>query len=354
MPKWYPFLLSKRGDNGLLSHVSADDGVFVQKDSLTGARRQFTKFKNHQELYDYITSLPQEQRCFYETILGDRPHKMYFDIDGGNTKPEEIVKIIDEIVKRVKKLFTDFSLPFDVTKNILIFSSSDAKKQSYHLVIDGYVVDNYKCAKEFYDRLKIPDNPYVDRSMYSSKQQFRLLGCQKLGSKRIKRYVKEYSTYIFPDVSNYELFCRSCVCFVEKCERLPIGEKIKKKIEVADIDIKNVPNEVLDPLFEIYDLDDVTGGLVKLIRKNPGWCSICERVHENENAFLIVREENEVVESIDMVCFRDESHRKRLYTYIPPVQEEPPRVERRRKKKKIIGSIRSRNAIAYLQNDLMK
>lgn len=342
MPKWYPFLLSKRGDNGLLSHVSERDGVFVQKDSSVGASRQFAKFKDHKELYDYIIHQPQKKRCFYETIMGERPHKMYFDIDGGSASPSEIAKIIDEILISVKKLFLSFSLHFDFSENVLLFSSSDSTKQSYHIVLDGYYVNNYKCAQMLYDKLKIRENPYVDRSMYSSKQQFRLLGCQKLGSSRIKRYLKNFNNYSFRDLQGYDLFRHSCVCNVQDCRVLPIQEKIKKMKEISDIDIGNIPEGVLDPLFEAYELEDVTGGLVKLTRKCPAYCNICERVHDNENAFLIVTEEESTIQHIDFVCFRDETKRKRIYT----LQVEKPLPPTEVKKNRF-------QTIAYLERDLM-
>jgi len=83
-------------------------------------------------------------------------------------------------------------------KDIILFQShGDRKvKYSYHIYVDNYFHLNNTEAKIFYNMVfgLIPEqyHQFIDSSVYSKTQQFRLIGSQKEGSNRPKTPIFEY------------------------------------------------------------------------------------------------------------------------------------------------------------------
>lgn len=78
-------------------------------------------------------------------------------------------------------------------KNFLhTLSASDSKKYSLHLVLENIIFKNYAevahMAKIVFDNLNEDLLKIVDRNVYKSTQNFRILGAAKFGSKRVMKY----------------------------------------------------------------------------------------------------------------------------------------------------------------------
>ena len=78
-------------------------------------------------------------------------------------------------------------------RDILVYSSHGENKRSFHIVVRGYCHVNNVEASSLYSLImkQFPDDlkryaATIDRSVYSSKQQFRMLGSQKRQSNRPK------------------------------------------------------------------------------------------------------------------------------------------------------------------------
>ena len=84
----------------------------------------------------------------------------------------------------------DFNVIIDISTDILIFTSHNENKKSYHIIIDHYYHMNNLEAKAFYNEIisKISPNftKFIDHSVYSSIQQYRIVGSQKVNSNRPK------------------------------------------------------------------------------------------------------------------------------------------------------------------------
>jgi hypothetical protein len=101
----------------------------------------------------------------------------------------------------------------------VVCQSHSALKRSWHIVIDGYCVENAQEAKAFYERVwelaprSVNANGHrcLDDAVYSSFQAFRLLGSQKRGSGRPK--VLE---------SPGHEFSQTVVSYVRDCNMLPL------------------------------------------------------------------------------------------------------------------------------------
>src|SRR6266496_4470106 len=58
-----------KSDKFLVKGISSDD------------KRMFSLFENYIKFYLYQNKVSPEYRCFFETILGEKSQKVYFDID---------------------------------------------------------------------------------------------------------------------------------------------------------------------------------------------------------------------------------------------------------------------------------
>jgi len=330
-PDWYDKYKSKAGFN------------YNTKDT----KRLFGLFSNFLDFAAYVNEyIPRNGRCFYETILGDQVQKPHFDIDIKRKdlvgKKYDEIDIVGALVDSLINIFLEMNLPLNLSKNILLFSSHGKEKLSFHLIIDGYCHSNNLEAKAFYEKV-IEDIPkdmrqWIDHAVYSSLQQFRILGNQKVHSNRFKIFMSKWSYYdnvIFyeypeklrlhkDEINNNNCMSATTIEKIKKrnlhdlsislvtnigsCLFLPsfINERSNTKNNkyqiVEDLD-KSVVNNVLNMLgakanMNItdrrfpYRFKSVSGGLIMLDRIRPSNCQMCKRIHHNENPYLIVTGKN--------------------------------------------------------------
>lgn len=167
------------------------------------------------DAFNWIRSLPIEERCCYEIIPTEyadeniqdsdlidneyiRNHPTvqnpHFDVDIDSNKNDENFKSLDieTLGNNTKDALIAAIHYVMLSQNVhlFIYSSHRNDKRSYHIVINGFYHNTPKEAATFYKLVieHIPDHlkKYLDHSVYKQNQQFRLLGNHKLGKDNIK------------------------------------------------------------------------------------------------------------------------------------------------------------------------
>jgi hypothetical protein len=230
--------------------------------------RIFAVFENYVELYKYIVNTKAESRYFYEIILGEYSQKPHFDLDIsveqtnivlGNKiisqgKPsitfEEVENILSNVIESIVIVALEHDVDLNLEKDILVYNSHGKNKYSYHIVVHHWCHSNHRQALGFYEkvceRCDETSRMYLDRSVYSCKQNFRLLASQKIGSGRPKAYNEEFTVNgkkmkhildIVPQNKKHrslEIFKESLVGWTHGCQYLPkfTNENFKKTINI--------------------------------------------------------------------------------------------------------------------------
>lgn len=342
-------------------------GQFVMQQDAPGGAKQFRAFPNADAAYDFIVKQPLECRTYYETIFQEHPkQKPHFDIDivPSPEDPMSHTELLNRLLTEIKRVVGP---DLDLVDDIGVYSShaDNGSKNSYHVVLTGYYVKDNIEAGEFAKVVRDgmvaatdgPQSPAaifitkcVDLVVYKKLQQFRLLGCTKLGRNRYKSIVLEYHaagrTRRRAEVTDpREEFCRSLVSVVEdsqSAKRLEpacyapaqVGAKILTDDD-ADALLKSLYQQgrdlaaagsgahssaevealwLIDAPRIVAHLIDTPGHLpsdlavscryhtvttssrgalisLKAPRANGYWCLVCERKHESENPYLTLHED---------------------------------------------------------------
>lgn len=330
--RWYYRLKPQESDNGRKKRgLFSDNPRHTLTSSLivslsyhdpttNKVNRLYAWFKSYLEFAIYQSKLPQHERCFYEIILGESAQKPHFDIDINNKQNQnrtdgELVK--DCLLEAIITVLEPLGVGLNLEKDVLIYTSHSKEKQSYHIVIDNWCHTNNVEARGFYDKIvETLDEkyiPYIDKAVYSPTQQFRIVGSQKIGSDRIKKFERVWKykereiTHRYPETPDdpqHEYIMQlesSIVGFTSNCKFLPpFKPQIKEKqyIESEEVTRSEAREaigliamagkiSVADPRFP-YKFLDINGPIVMLKRIKPSRCKICNRIHEHENPYLLV------------------------------------------------------------------
>lgn len=321
-------------NSGVRWYTSLIDGLFKvhsEKEARQGLlicgishknTRLFALFPSYINFTRFHLSLPPEKRCFFEIIL-DSYQKPHFDLDF-SPGVEHVDEYFNYFLEIMISTFEELFSPLNLSTDILIFTSHGAKK-SFHVIIDNYMhFDNFE-AKEFCLRIreKLPEEvkPYLDTSVYSKKQQFRIVGSQKKESGRIKTLLSPWSykgqrvEYCFRQEPINEghklnlLLEASLVSYIGNCALLSYLIK-QKEPEITSSE--EISSEMAKKAFGLlaqkanvltfpggkeggfaslpYEIRDVVRNVVVLKRLRPSMCRICRRIHYHENPYLIVKQ----------------------------------------------------------------
>lgn len=281
---------------------------------------RFALFPSYLDFIQYWLDTPERFRCFFETIFGAQPMKMYFDVDMNQDTHDPLV--VSYIVQGLSKVLQEyFKVELRPERDILVFASHGGSKFSYHIILDNYYVNGHLECRWLFEKVAgyVPQNLWetVDASMYKSLQQFRIYGCQKKDSGRIKTFLGQWSffgreiSYVFPQ--SYSTPYQRDVMIMEgslvtvlhgsKRLELPQGEivvtkDVKKGLLVPSSISESQVKPIMDLLEQAYPgvfaLRMVQEGLIILRRLKAAFCPSCARVHEHENAFLVLRNDNDV------------------------------------------------------------
>jgi len=311
--------------------------------------RLYTLFNSYIELFQYQSNFPLDQRYFYEIIMGDLSQKPHFDIDikrsecpEGKDLDELGHEVKDDVIVSILAVGEENGVAFSLAQDILVYTSHGESKRSYHIIIHHHCHSNHEQAKAFYKAVtsKMVDERaiYVDHSVYSSRQNFRLLGSQKISSYRPKRFCEDYTfqgkeikheydtSFHSEKHKQLESFKISLISWVSECAYLPSFQDdyereqyVKQHIEedygdISDGELKEAIQIIDDRRATLgskfpFVVREAKGNIISLRRLRPSWCSICGRNHEHENPYVMV-----VGNNLYFYCRRSDSGSETLGT----------------------------------------
>jgi hypothetical protein len=268
-----------------------------------GVERRYGVFESVRSLHTFYERLPDSAKTGYEVILGCYPQKPHFDID---IKTMEIPgdSVMQLLVDVIQAVLGNRGVQLQLQQDIAIYTSHGDGKQSYHLVLTRYAHANNLQAKAFADevRAQLPSYAriYVDAGVYNPLQQFRLLGSTKIAKNRPKKELlswryhnQEIKTEPLPPL---EALARSLVGWTAECTPLPIWSTpepsfVPKRFLSVEAEEALALLEADPALNGCKFKASNKGSVISLQRLTPGYCPVCERVHEHDNAYLIVKDE---------------------------------------------------------------
>lgn len=343
------------------------------KNNKNNLNRLFTVFNSYVEFAHYMIKFKFVDRNFYEIIHANfQKPKFDIEIEDPNVQMQDV---LDEVINGIFIVMTEVKVQLDPTRDILLYSSHGLAKQSCHIVIDNWCHGDNVQARAFYDRVIKHVSPnlvkYVDNSVYSTVQQFRIVGNQKTGSERPKvlneKWIwrnlgKEYEfthEYIeTPDNGRHKLMLQlseSLITNTSYCKILPDFITVNVKINSSGLHIESNDSSTQNKMFNNTNNNDlevtpemgkaalllmatlagvrpndrrfpyvyksVRNGIVLLNRVRPSMCRICKRIHENENPFLFIVGPEQTVY---FNCRRCDPKQKLLIGKLKPLTNSPP------------------------------
>jgi hypothetical protein len=321
-----------------LNHKNAHDPSTVALNNCTESdiiiRDEFNNnykvFDNWDGFWIYVDSVPINERCFHEVIIGNRPQRIKFDVDveklqhltlseietitnleyngdilsDGSAKMHLILKYILSVIS--DQLYIDYFesnnivistqsfVILDSSGHTDILGSSDHYKYSYHIILTNYMVANYEEAKHIttgvYNKIHTKLQFVLDIGVNKSIQNFRLIDSTKPKHSRFLKSISNHELY------NIDIATRknSVICPGIK---LPI---LSKKCDNNTKDIPKISDDYIDKavnqvciiaekngLLNYHKFRDVSGMLFMFDRISPSMCSICHRIHDNDNTLMI-------------------------------------------------------------------
>jgi len=332
--RWYYYLLEKEGCDSLFSHfprstllnkfvVCWDYFDLVHQKT----HKMYSCFDSYLQFAIYFLKLDERFRCFYEIIFGESMQKPHFDVDIElNDKVINHEKVVEDLINRIIELIPEIN----VEKDICIYSSHGKNKISYHVIVNNYCHNNNDEAKAFYYKVmeKMPEEYYekhwIDHSVYSKTQQFRIYGTKKNGTDRLKKFHDVWYlngkriVHINPDIEENS---DENVVFLRRLEEsivtarpgnckilqnFEIHEKFRKKIYEKGEDVEydlameaivllahsmgTIPESKSFP----FKFDKIDGNFIILRRLKASSCRVCNRKHYHENPYLILTDDKNI------------------------------------------------------------
>lgn len=313
---------------------------------------------SHKAILEYINQLPENERTFHEVIFGFQPQKLKVDIDikeedlinfddaeekdniakdnninydidiedkelealfalvnldntnNKNTKrssQEKAKHILDTIIEKINDLM--YVLYLKENSHIIITDSSgidkttNKYKYSFHIIMDGCYVKNNKEAQlftqELMKTLSLKYQKFIDSHVNKDIQCFRIIGCQKNGTGRIKR-MHEYN--------KRKNSINAMITYINNCEELfsLVDETNNNKgyrqmdSNLTDDDIKNIVKESKDVTYG-FKLRANKGNILIFERKYPTHCAICNEVHHNDNTLMLNTSEKKLNDNCSVI-----------------------------------------------------
>ena len=189
--RWFYYLVpSVRSQGGsLYEKLTAKEleGKFIVSRSVMGRNGWFPMFAAVADPYSLILRTPEEDKTYTEVIEGSQVQKPHFDIDG----PIELRQRLSEGIISAIQDYIEENIPKDIEPRFYLIDQSDERKASMHVIGAGITVENNEEAKRFMELIvqRMPQDlrEYVDKRVYLSIQHFRMPGCHKAGTTRVKQ-----------------------------------------------------------------------------------------------------------------------------------------------------------------------
>lgn len=348
---WYNFLVPSKetpnkGPNLYECENLRSESIIV---SQSMKNMKFTKFDGVNDLTNFAMNTKFSHSCLFEIIRPKQLQKFYMDLDIYIKQEEEekvveptveVVETLEDQIKRIdlnmqcekkapnpkrdKKYFFDAEttpkivfkikeilkkiLPLISDSDIFITSSSNSKKHSFHIILDKWCttsnLENKALFKKVYKMMPKEYRSGLDQSMYKSNQQFRLYNSHKYESTRVKLFDDKFSTWKPPitplNDKHLEIlrFMGSLIVNTSNCSFLPSfipKEEINKFENSSSVNINREDAKLTMAMFRknfagsnAFGYISFEGCFLQLKRYRPSMCPTCERVHQNENPYILV------------------------------------------------------------------
>lgn len=277
--------------------------------------------KNNQ-LLSFFTNFNEPM---YETLLPLLPTKIYLDCDFTNLDfPQFLEK--EKIINNLNNYLIKFLCSKSIDTNNIIYMDASRKKAnntykiSLHIVVNNIYVKNRKLLKELIKEFQTTlqhDILYynsIDTSVYNQPQLFKcILSPSKDDNTLLKPFIINNKNFIYYD-NNYiinniydflvGLYHFENIFIDDNLDKLNTknSENFKNSELIKDNQKKWILNN--NYIKNIYELKNkyLINNKIDLIRINSAYCKICNRVHDNENAYC-----NITTNSIFFHCGRNPS-----------------------------------------------
>jgi hypothetical protein len=333
--RWYDFLTGNKWESLLTSSVDLNTELFVGRQYKTAkgeTKYKYTSFYSHQALWDHLLKLDNHERTFNEVAPALRAQKLRFDIDmEGQYNVPLAFKIIGYIIAATAYVLLPYNVILNIEKDVLIFNSNSKTKPktSYHIIIDNYCFSNFLViefiANKIFEYIPSEYLEYLDRGVYTRNHMLRIYRNCKVGEAlRIKRLTRKFMYRKIPIETvipfketpeldsdfDFYVFEHSLITWTFYCAKVPVILPLPptKEITVTDKGIEYAISvfQKLDKE-NIFTVDEarMESNFIPLKRACPSLCMVCDRIHESDNASVLIFGKN-----IYFKCWRNTDKRK--------------------------------------------
>lgn len=311
--KWYYRLC--KGPDALLNQTkyrSHTDGLIV---CWSQEHRMYSYFKSVVEFTTHQHMVSPDKRTFHEIILSTQLQKPHFDVDFPQPVAPGVIPddVVSSLTTAVISELARLDLHIIPEQHILTYTSHRPDKYSYHIIIDGFYHRNNVEARAFRDRvvahLPLHVQSKIDPAVYSSKQQFRIIGNCKYGTLATKTLLNPWvlagdngPIYITHQTVEPAINVQHAA-LMEMFESL-VTHSQRKFVVIPELVIAKPPlplqsvelsTTLIDralkllPDLDAYELTEVKNQLVILKRVKASYCKLCDVEHEHENPYLHIK-----------------------------------------------------------------
>lgn len=290
-----------------------DAGFIVHDDS----NRTFYAFDSYTHYKSWRATT--RKRTLHEVIL-QRPQKIKFDIDAEVDKLDALSSDVGDRTSKSRDIFDTImrcictvyeetyggKLALDC---VSVSDSTDASKFSRHIVLCGVCVANSHEASLFTTRVvgALPEQirRMIDQSVNKTKQNFRLPGCYKNNTQRVKKVIwGTEDSMVITWVAG--LACMPLIC--PPLQRIQ-ATKVPAHLESTVIGL-------VAPYAEGLVFSEQQGDLYLYKREHTAHCKLCDRTHDKDNSLFASVRDNYV----RVHCRR--SGNSRVAGYLNPAKKE--------------------------------
>lgn len=182
-------------------------------------------------------------------------------------------------------------------EDFIVCSSSNERKMSLHIILDGYKFKNTKIVgkivNDITNLLPDPIKTYIDKGIYTGLKSLRVVGSCKLGDDRIKRIIRPGKLTITPLDTLITFTKYAALIDVDFAGNSNIFECTQTGVynDVNDEDKRIVKRMIEEGGYlNYFEIRSMTSTLVIMNRLRPSYCRFCDREHEKDHTLYFTIE----------------------------------------------------------------
>lgn len=271
--------------------------------------RQFATFPSPNAFENYLTELEELNRNFFECFHDNERQRFYIDVDVHfdavqvDYKDKILWQQAYEDAIRLAFLAENYNVDL-----VTCDSSKEGELFSWHFIARNIYFNHSDEIRQFvrdkvYPLLDYEKAKQLDFSVYRKFGQFRLAGCCKLGTNRIKKIISVGHTFedtlITHVTDGYVIY----ISQQEKIEEINIKPPVKEQrpIKHPTFVSTKVDNNILSGYISniakgwcdenhmawVHTYRGIYGNMMYFNRTAKSYCRICHRDHEHDNTFIV-------------------------------------------------------------------